>query len=51
MKGSGVGQSSVETSILTASIAIGILSLWAVCGEKIVNYIELTLAIISSPIP
>ncbi len=45
------GQSLVETSILTASIAIGVLSLWAVCNETITHFIDLVLAVIASPAP
>lgn len=45
------GQSLVETSILTASIAIGALSLWVVCSEKILHYIDLILLVIASPLP
>jgi len=45
------GQSLVETSILTASIAIGALSLWAMCNVKITHFIDLVLAVIASPVP
>jgi hypothetical protein len=51
MKRRSSGQSLVETSILTASISIGILCLWAVCSEKITLFIDLVLAVIASPVP
>jgi hypothetical protein len=46
-----LGQSLVETAILTASIATGALSLWAMCNEKIIHFIDLVLAVIASPVP
>ncbi len=51
MKRTESGQSLVETSILTTFIAIGALSLWAMCNEKITHFIDLVLAVIASPIP
>ena len=45
------GQSLVETTILTAFISIGVLSLWAVCSKKITHFIDLVLAVIASPVP
>jgi len=51
MKRTESGQSLVETSILSASIAIGALSLWAMCNEKITHFIDLVLAVIASPVP
>jgi hypothetical protein len=45
------GQSLVETSILTASIAIGALSLWAMCNEKITHFIDQIITVIASPVP
>jgi hypothetical protein len=51
MKRRSSGQSLVETSILTASIAIGTLSLWATCNEMITHFIDLVLAVIASPVP
>jgi len=46
-----LGQSLVETAILTASIATGALSLWAMCNETITHFIDLVLAVIASPVP
>jgi hypothetical protein len=51
MKRTESGQSLVETSILSASIAIGALALWAICNEKITHFIDLVLAVIASPVP
>jgi hypothetical protein len=51
MKPTESGQSLVETSILTSSIAIGALGLWAICNEKITQFIDLVLAVIASPTP
>jgi len=45
------GQSLVETSIITASITIGILSMWMLCNEKISQFIDLVLVVIASPLP
>ena len=45
------GQSLVETSFLTASIAMGALSLWAMCTTKITHFVDLLLAVIASPLP
>jgi len=51
MKRREQGQSLVETSLLTASIAIGALSLWAMCSTKITHFVDLVLAVIASPVP
>lgn len=51
MKRTESGQSLVETSILTASIAMGAFSLWAICNEKVTQFIDLVLAVIASPVP
>jgi len=51
MKKKSSGQSLVETSILTASISFGALSIWAMCNEKITHFIDLVLAVIASPVP
>jgi len=45
------GQSLVETSILTASIAVGALSLWAMCNERIIHFIDRIITVIASPVP
>ncbi len=51
MKRTESGQSLVETFILTTFIAIGALSLWVMCNEKITHFIDLVLAVIASPVP
>lgn len=51
MKPIECGQSMVETSILTASITIAVLGLWAICNEKIISFVDLILSIIASPLP
>lgn len=51
MKRGQTGQSLVETSILSASIAIGALSLWAICSERITSFLNLIIVIIASPFP
>lgn len=51
MKRAETGQSLVETSILTAFISLGVLSLWALCNETITGFIDLILAVIASPVP
>ena len=51
MKQLECGQSMIETSILTASIAIGVLGLWAICNERIISFVDLILSIIASPLP
>lgn len=51
MKRGQAGQSLVETLILSASIAVGAISLWAVCSERITFFLNLIIASIASPLP
>ena len=40
-----------EILILTVSITAGSLSLWAMCSDRITQYINTVLAVIASPTP
>lgn len=51
MKRSELGQSLVETIILTTSITTGVLIIWAILSERITRFIDLVLAIITCPAP
>ena len=51
MKQRQAGQSLVETSILSAFIAVGALSLLAICRERINWFLDLIIIMIASPIP
>ena len=51
MKQRQAGQSLVETSILSAFIAVGALSLLAICSERITYFLNLIIVMIASPLP
>ena len=51
MKHHQKGQSLVETVLLTAATATGVLGLWAICSERITLFIDMLLILIASPVP
>lgn len=51
MKGRWSGQAAVQAIILNGLIVAGVFGIWAVCHQRINDYIKALLKIVASPLP